>query len=298
MNMMKEPKRLFDFPYYQLENFPLEKMMTSRLNGEWTTISTVDFVKQMNLVSRGLISLGIAPGDRVALITHANRMEWDIMDNGIMQIGAIDVPIYPTMTEQDCEYIMNHAETRLCFVSNKELYDKLILLRTHGITKDQMVMKENHGGWYYEMIELGFNYRLTDMQAALGITQLKRADEGLVKRKAIALKYDEALKSLNSKIVTPLYDNGHAFHLYVIRVKDGKRLDLYNYLKSKNIFPQVHYIPVHTMPYYKQFGYKNGDFPLSEAYYKECLSLPMYPALTKEEQDYVINSIKEFFQNA
>ncbi|MBX7051963.1 MAG: long-chain fatty acid--CoA ligase [Flavobacteriales bacterium] len=122
---MKEPKRLFDFPYYQLENFPLEKMMTSRLNGEWTTISTVDFVKQMNLVSRGLISLGIAPGDRVALITHANRMEWDIMDNGIMQIGAIDVPIYPTMTEQDCEYIMNHAETRLCFVSNKELYDKI-----------------------------------------------------------------------------------------------------------------------------------------------------------------------------
>jgi long-chain acyl-CoA synthetase len=123
--MMKEPKRLFDFPYFQLENFPLEKMITSRLNGEWTTISTTEFVKQMNLVSRGLLSLGIAPGDRVALITHANRMEWDIMDNGIMQIGAIDVPIYPTMTEQDCEYIMNHAETKLCFVSNKELYDKI-----------------------------------------------------------------------------------------------------------------------------------------------------------------------------
>jgi long-chain acyl-CoA synthetase len=122
---MNEPKRLFDFPYYQMENFPLEKMITSRLDGEWTSISTKDFIEKLNLVSRGLLALGINPGERVALITHANRMEWDMMDHGIMQIGAIDVPIYPTMTEQDCEYIMNHAETRLCFVSNKDLYEKI-----------------------------------------------------------------------------------------------------------------------------------------------------------------------------
>ncbi len=123
--MISTPKRLFDFPYFQLKNFPLEQMMTSKLAGEWQTISTATFVEQLNLVSRGLLALGIRPGDKIALITHANRMEWDIMDHGIMQIGAIDVPIYPTMTEADCQYILNHAEAKLCFVSNEELYAKI-----------------------------------------------------------------------------------------------------------------------------------------------------------------------------
>jgi long-chain acyl-CoA synthetase len=123
--VMNLPKRLFDFPYYQLATYPLDAMMTSRVNGNWTSVSTESFVEKMNLISRGLISLGIKPGDRVAIITHANRYEWDVMDHGIMQIGGIDVPIYPTMTESDCRYIMNHAETRLCFVSNEELYEKI-----------------------------------------------------------------------------------------------------------------------------------------------------------------------------
>ncbi len=123
--MIAAPKRLFDFPYFQLKNFPLEQMITSKLAGEWQTISTATFVEQMNLVSRGLLALGIRPGDKIALITHANRMEWDVMDHGIMQIGAIDVPIYPTMTEADCQYILNHAEAKLCFVSNDELYLKI-----------------------------------------------------------------------------------------------------------------------------------------------------------------------------
>lgn len=129
--MVAAPKRLFDFPYFQLKNFPLEQMMTSKLAGEWQTISTGAFVEQMNVVSRGLLALGIKPGDRIALITHANRFEWDIMDHGIMQIGAIDVPIYPTMTEADCQYIMNHAETKLCFVSNEDLYNKISSIAHH-----------------------------------------------------------------------------------------------------------------------------------------------------------------------
>ncbi len=122
---MKEPKRLFDFPYYQFRNFPLEQMMTSKVGNDWVTISTKEFVEKMNLVSRGLLSSGVVPGDRIALITHANRFEWDVMDNGIMQIGAIDVPIYPNMTESDSAYILNHAEAKLCFVSNEELYKKI-----------------------------------------------------------------------------------------------------------------------------------------------------------------------------
>jgi len=123
---MRNPKRLFDFAYYQLELYPLQQMMTSKIGNAWVSISTHDFVEQMKLVSRGLLALGIQPGDRVALITHANRHEWDIMDNGIMQIGAVDVPIYPTMTAEDCAYILNHSAAKFCFVSNAELYHKIL----------------------------------------------------------------------------------------------------------------------------------------------------------------------------
>ncbi len=122
---MKSIKRLFDFPYYQLENCPLGKMFTSRLAGEWTSISTQEFVDKMNAVSRGLLAMGVKKGDTIALITENNRFEWNVMDHGILQIGAIDVPVYPTMTEQDYEYIMNHAEVQYCFVASKDLYDKV-----------------------------------------------------------------------------------------------------------------------------------------------------------------------------
>jgi long-chain acyl-CoA synthetase len=122
---MTQPTRLFDFPYYQLAHAPLNELMTSQYKGQWRSISTQDFITKMNVVSRALLGMGIKPGDKIALITHANRMEWDIMDQGILQIGAIDVPIYPTMTEQDYEYILNHSEAKLCFVSNAELYHKV-----------------------------------------------------------------------------------------------------------------------------------------------------------------------------
>lgn len=134
---MKNPKRLFDFAYYQLEQYPLKEMITSKIGNEWISISTEEFVNRVQLVSRGLISLGIGPGDRVALITHANRHEWDIMDNGVMQAGAVDVPIYPTMTAEDCTYILNHAQAKLCFVSNEELYKKI-----KSIQKDCSALQE------------------------------------------------------------------------------------------------------------------------------------------------------------
>ena len=181
------------------------------------------------------------------------------------------------------------GEGGMVTTNNKELYDKLCLLRTHGITRDPALLLENHGGWYHEMQELGYNYRLSDIQAALGISQLKRANDGLKRRKEIAYRYDAAFGKSGSRITTPVYKEGHAFHLYVIQVED--RLDLYNHLRKNNIFAQVHYIPAHTMPYYKRSGYKKGDFPLSEKYYEHCLSLPMYPTLTHQEQDYVIETV-------
>jgi len=183
------------------------------------------------------------------------------------------------------------GEGGMITTNDEELYKKLLLLRTHGITKDADLLLENHGGWYYEMQELGYNYRLSDLQAALGVTQLSRAQKGLEKRRAIAARYDAAFKNI-TQIKSPFYKTGHAFHLYVIQVAD--RLGLYNHLKSKNIFAQVHYIPVHTMPYYKERGFKKGDFPLSEDYYAQCLSLPMFPSLTDDELQYTIDSVIEY----
>lgn len=184
------------------------------------------------------------------------------------------------------------GEGGMITTNNPDLYRKLLLLRTHGITKDPQLMHENHGGWYYEMQELGYNYRLTDFQAALGISQLKRADEGLKRRKAIAKKYDEAFASSNVDNSIAKYDDGHAYHLYIVKLKN--RRDVYNALREKGIYAQVHYIPVHTLPYYQQEGFKKGDYPLAEAYYAECLSLPMFPTLTNDEQVFVIDSLIEF----
>ncbi|MFN3554333.1 MAG: aminotransferase class I/II-fold pyridoxal phosphate-dependent enzyme [Bacteroidales bacterium] len=155
--------------------------------------------------------------------------------------------------------------------------------------------------WYYEMQELGFNYRLTDFQAALGLSQLKRADQGLQKRKEIAARYDKAFAGLmtNDPLTNDLMANaqpGHAYHLYIIETE--KRKELYDYLREKNIFAQVHYIPVHLMPYYRKFGWKEGDLPHAENYYQRCLSLPMYPTLGVEQQEYVINCIESFLHNA
>lgn len=174
--------------------------------------------------------------------------------------------------------------------NREDLYKELTLLRTHGITKDPSLLHENHGGWYYEMQELGYNYRLTDFQAALGISQLKRADEGLGRRKIIAERYANAFEGFGKLKGHSGYVEGHAYHLYIIEVED--RLGLYDYLKTKNIFTQVHYIPVHLLPYYQNLGWKHGDLPVAENYYQHCLSLPMYPTLTDEEQEYVIEQIK------
>jgi UDP-4-amino-4,6-dideoxy-N-acetyl-beta-L-altrosamine transaminase len=184
------------------------------------------------------------------------------------------------------------GEGGMVTTNSKELYEKLILLRNHGITKEPHLLHENHGGWYYEMQVLGFNYRMTEMQAALGISQLDRAHSGIIRRREIAARYDAAFKDTAVETL-PLADNiGHAYHLYIIKVEERK--ELYNSLREKNIYAQVHYIPVHTMPYYQSLGYKKGSMPMAEAYYEKCLSIPMYPTLTNEEQDYVIKKVKEF----
>ncbi|MDZ4823743.1 MAG: long-chain fatty acid--CoA ligase [Flavobacteriales bacterium] len=153
---MNYGKRLFDFAYDQLHTGPLDVMMKSKLGEQWKTWSTKEFIEQVNLASRGLMALGVEPGDRVALITHANRTEWNILDHAILQIGAVDVPIYPTMTEQDYEYILNHSESKLCFVSNKELSDKVSAIRSkvsslQNVFTFEQVQGANHWSQLFEM---------------------------------------------------------------------------------------------------------------------------------------------------
>lgn len=181
------------------------------------------------------------------------------------------------------------GEGGMVTTNSEAIYKKLSLLRTHGITKDNM--SENHGAWFYEMQELGFNYRLTDIQSALGISQLAKNGIGVIRRNEISETYKKAFQN---KVKFQFLPEGcyNAHHLFVIEIESRK--ELYDFLRNHNIFAQIHYIPVHTLPYYKQIGYNSADLSSSEKYYQNCISLPMYPTLTDDEQEFVINKVLEF----
>lgn len=194
------------------------------------------------------------------------------------------------------------GEGGMITTNDESLFKKLLQLRTHGILKDEEHYinsiefaggKESYPPWYMEMQTLGYNYRLTDFQAALGTSQLERADGGLLRRKSIATKYFDAFRDQTYILGQSGIVKGHAYHLYIIEVED--RLGLYNFLRENKIFAQIHYIPCHLMPYYREFGWKEDDRPNSEIYYKHCISLPMYPTLSDEEQLMVIDKIKEYY---
>lgn len=194
------------------------------------------------------------------------------------------------------------GEGGMITTNNETLYKKLLTLRTHGIVKNDELYtntvefaggKSLYPGWYMEMQTLGFNYRITDFQAALGNSQLKRADEGLNRRREIAKIYANAFQ--NKSYIKGMSGTieGHAYHLYVLEVEN--RLELYDYLRTKGIYAQIHYIPCHLMPYYKEIGWKEGDRPKSENYYRNCISIPMYPTLSDGDLEKVIFEINEFY---
>jgi dTDP-4-amino-4,6-dideoxygalactose transaminase len=227
------------------------------------------------------------------------------------------------------------GEGGMITTNDQDLYEKLLMLRTHGITKDaskyqnpielalgsanrkKRTANSEWPGWYMEMQTLGYNYRMPDINCALGLSQLQRADEGLKRRQEIATFYHKAFKNIpqivdrnpgteNSEQLTESGTNNesprlpltahrspltaHAYHLYVIEAEN--RLELYNQLRENNIYAQIHYIPCHLMPYYKEQGWKKGDMPKAEEYYKGCISLPMYPSLSRQDQEFVIKMIK------
>jgi dTDP-4-amino-4,6-dideoxygalactose transaminase len=183
--------------------------------------------------------------------------------------------------------IITTAEGGMALTNNPELAQRMALLRSHGITRDAKQMTENHGAWYYQQQDLGFNYRMTDMQAALGLSQMQRLDDFILKRHAIAQRYTQQLSELPINTPWQHPDTFSAYHLYPIRIKNRK--SVFDKLRSADIGVNVHYIPVHTQPYYQNLGFKIGDFPVAEAYYQEAISLPMYPTLTETQQDLVID---------
>jgi len=173
------------------------------------------------------------------------------------------------------------------------LYEKLMSFRSHGITRNIKYMKESEGPWYYEMHDLGFNYRLTDIQCALGVSQLKKLEKNIARRKEIARMYDKAfsdMEGVDSLKEKEGFDSSR--HLYVVLVEN--RRNVFNRLTTEaNIGVNVHYIPVYFHPYYRRLGYERGLCPITEAYYSRAISIPMFPKLTNDEVEYVIESIRK-----
>jgi UDP-4-amino-4,6-dideoxy-N-acetyl-beta-L-altrosamine transaminase len=190
--------------------------------------------------------------------------------------------------------------------NDETLYKKLLMLRTHGITKSAASFtndisfaagqsSSDYPAWYMEMQMLGFNYRITDFQAALALSQLRRADDGLIKRQALAKRYEQAFEKKQFIKGQSGSVDGHAYHLYVIEVEN--RLGLYEHLRKHNIYAQIHYVPAHLMPFYRDLGWTDGDMPRAEKYYRHCISLPMFPTLTYDQQDFVIEQIVNFYKD-
>lgn len=190
------------------------------------------------------------------------------------------------------------AEGGMITTNNKDYYEKLRLFRSHGITKDADKLSKNDGPWYYEMQALGYNYRITDMQCALGLSQLKKAEEFINRRIQLADRYDEAFKN-NPMIQIPPRpkenDSRHVFHIYPILLnKSLDRKEIFIKLREKGIFCQVHYIPIHHQPYYQEhFNFKTNQYPNANEYYRREITIPLFPKMTNKEQEYVIETINE-----
>ena len=189
------------------------------------------------------------------------------------------------------------GEGGMITTNSKELYERLILFRSHGITRNEEMLTKNEGGWYYEQLDLGYNYRITDIQCALGISQMKKLDRFVARRREIAARYDKAFAEVE-QIITPKQEEGcnNSWHLYVIQVTGQERKEVFDQLRAKNIGVNVHYIPVYKHPYYQQNGYSEVCCKNGEQYYERAISLPMYPLLSAEEQDYVIEAVKEIVE--
>ena len=251
------------------------------------------------------------PCDMISIYDLSKRYGFKIIEDASHAIGASYNKIkVGSCTHSDITVFSFHpvkiittAEGGMALTNNKDIADKISRLRTHGITNDKKKMEERPKNeiWNYQQIELGFNYRMNDLQAALGLNQMKRLDQYIKRRHKIAEHYDIKLKNL--PLITPwqlpyVYSS---YHLYPILIKDNlspkTQRQVYDELIKNNIMVNLHYIPVHRQPYYENLGFKKNDFPIAEKLHKEIISIPIYPSIQVEQQDYVLETLKKVINN-
>lgn len=248
--------------------------------------------------------------DMEAIHTLSQQYKFAIIEDASHAIGGRyqEDPIGSCRYSDICIFsfhpvkIITTAEGGIALTNKKHLADKIALLRSHGITRDPTLMThEPDGGWYYQQIDLGFNYRMTDLQAALGISQMQRLEQFVTHRHEIAQYYNTQLADLPLTLPWQAANCYSALHLYIIRLQldaiNKSHKEVFNALREQGIGVNLHYIPVHTQPYYQTLGFKEGDFPIAEQYYQEAISIPMFPKMTEKQQITVCNILRKIITN-
>ena len=245
------------------------------------------------------------PCDMQAIHALSQRFSFKVIEDASHAIGGRyqDEPIgnsrYSDITVFSFHpvKIVTTGEGGMALTNDKALADKMRLLRSHGVTRDAHLMTHSDGPWYYEQVALGLNYRMTDIQAALGVSQMQRLHPFVARRHELATRYDQLLQDLPITLPWQHADSYSGMHLYVIRLQLDKinknHLEVFQGLRDAGILVNVHYIPVHLQPYYRAMGFVQGQFPQAEQYYSEAISLPMYPTLTDAQQDSVVSTLRE-----
>ena len=264
-------------------------------------IDPEDIRRKITDRTKAIIAVHLAgqPCDMDAIHSIAHEYGLIVIEDGAHALGSVykgkKVGSLSDMTTFSFHPVkpITTGEGGMIVTDNEEFYKKMALFRSHGITRDDSMMTRNDGPWFYQQFDLGYNYRITDIQCALGCSQMKKLDRFLARRKEIVARYNEAIADCDN-IITPyqLSDTESGWHLYIVQVKNCDRRQVFEAMREKGIGVNVHYIPVYMHPYYQEHGYENVHCANAEEIYSHIISLPLYPGLTSEQQDYVIDTLK------
>ena len=264
-------------------------------------IDPEDIRRKITDRTKAIIAVHLAgqPCDMDAIHSIAREHGLIVIEDGAHALGSVykgkKVGSMSDMTTFSFHPVkpITTGEGGMIVTDNEDFYKKMVLFRSHGITRDDSIMTRNDGPWFYQQFDLGYNYRITDIQCALGCSQMKKLDRFLARRKEIVARYNEAFADCDN-IITPyqLSDTESGWHLYIVQVKNCDRRQVFENMREKGIGVNVHYIPVYMHPYYQEHGYENVHCTNAEEIYSHIISLPLYPGLTSEQQDYVIDTLK------